>query len=126
MKRRTPSVFELQRTFLKDRPEMKRANQNHWDHFELLKREVQEAEDELYSFNDKMEEYAEEIVDIAIFCISILEMLGKDSEAEIRNKIGINASKYSARQFDGKTGFKEARRASRNYWTERNMKALVR
>lgn len=121
-----PSVFELQKNFLCDRPLMMKANQNPWDHFELMKREVQEAEDELYSFDDRTEEYAEEIVDVMIFCISILQMLGKDPEAEIRDKIGINTSKYTSLAFNGISGFKQAHSEARKYWSDRGMKELVR
>lgn len=56
--------------------------------FCLLYGEVGEAYD---AFNKKKEDLGEELADVAIYLLSISEMLGFDLQTEIENKVAKNA-----------------------------------
>lgn len=56
--------------------------------FCLLYGEVGEAYD---AFNKKKEDLGEELADVAIYLLSISEMLGFDLQIEIENKVAKNA-----------------------------------
>lgn len=58
--------------------------------FCLLYGEVGEAYD---AFNKKKEDLGEELADVAIYLLSISEMLGFDLQTEIENKVAKNARK---------------------------------
>ena len=58
--------------------------------FCLLYGEVAEAYD---AFNKKKEDLGEELADVAIYLLAISEMLGFDLQAEIENKVAINAKR---------------------------------
>ena len=87
-------MHELQqmlRDFQNDRPTMKEAN-NLPFLLRLLRQEVDEFEES---------PTGDEMADILIFSLTIANLMGIDADAEVREKIAFNLTRYQARYFQG-------------------------
>lgn len=111
-----PSIFEMLENFSKDRPVMEKNNQDLGRLMQLMLGEVAELQ-EAIAEGESVDFVAEEISDIIIFSISIMNLLERDTEAQIRDKIAINTLRYPAVLFDGKHSYEEARRQGKEGFT---------
>ena len=85
-------MHELQQTlqdFQDDRPTMKEANTLPFL-LRLLRQEIDEFEES---------PTGDEMADILIFSLTIANLMGIDADAEVREKIAFNLTRYQARYF---------------------------
>lgn len=85
-----PSVFELSRNFLKDRPVIA----EHDTPERVLQLLIGEVNELIENPSDPLE-----AADVMIYVMVYLESLGYDPETAIRNKIGLNSARYTAKDF---------------------------
>lgn len=81
------NLKEIQEKILKNKIEKGFNTTNIEKEFCLLNGEVAEAYD---AYRKNKEDLGEELADIAIFLLGLSEMLGKNLEFEIKNKMEIN------------------------------------
>lgn len=102
--------------FLKDRPVMEENNTFHAV-VELLLGEVDELKDAHVNGDNK--DIAQEVADVFIFAYTLANILGVDVDAEVREKVAYNITRYTAGNFqDG--SYKDARDKSRA-WVQDTM-----
>lgn len=114
---RPPSSFEILKNFQEDRPLMKKANQDIDFLISLLLQEVAELQQEPTDGMSREKYLEQETADVAIFAIQILEVLTGNAQIAINEKTARNSVKYPAILFQSGT-YEEARRKSKEQWTE--------
>lgn len=115
---KSPNSFEILENFLADRPVMKLANQDVDFLMTLLFQEVAEAREEPSDGMSREKYLEQEIADIAIFAITILNLLTGSAEMAINEKVARNSLKYPAFLFQSGT-YREAMARARKQWGKR-------
>lgn len=111
-------IQALVRDSVDDRPVMKANNTFHAT-VELLMGEVQELVEAHPNGDNK--DIAQEVADIFIFAFTLANVLGVDVDAEVREKIAYNHTRYVASEFQG-GDYAEARDKCRKWVKETEWK----
>lgn len=106
--------------FLSDRPAMKANNTFHAT-VDLLKGEVDELVEAHPNGDNK--DIAQEVADVFIFALTLANILGVDVDAEVREKIAYNHTRYNASSFQGQD-YTQARTESRDWVKDTHWKQL--
>lgn len=104
--------------FLKDRPVMEANNTFHAT-VELLLGEVAELQEAHVNGDNK--DIAQEVADVFIFAYTLANILGVDVDAEVREKVAYNHTRYVAENFQ-EGSYDEARDKSRAWVKDTNWK----
>lgn len=102
--------------FLKDRPTMEENNTFHAV-VSLLLGEVDELKDAHVNGDNK--DIAQEVADVFIFAYTLANILGVDVDAEVREKVAYNMTRYTAQNFQEGT-YQDGRDKSRQ-WVQETM-----
>lgn len=106
--------------FLVDRPAMQKNNTFHAT-VDLLKGEVEELVEAHPNGDNK--DIAQEVADVFIFALTLANILGVDVDAEVREKIAYNHTRYNASAFQ-EQDYTEARSEARDWVKDTHWKQL--
>ena len=88
---------------------------------DLLKGEVKELVEAHPNGDNK--DIAQEVADVFIFALTLANILGVDVDAEVREKIAYNHTRYNAKTFQ-ETEYAQAREQSRDWVKDTHWKQL--
>lgn len=111
-----PDIFQALKNFQEDRPVMNESNNDVSFLITLLVQEVAELQEEPHGMSKK-DYLTQEATDVAIFALSILDLLTNDPEMAIMEKIARNTAKYPAYLWQKGT-YNKCRADSKRQWTE--------
>lgn len=106
--------------FLSDRPAMEANNTFHAT-VDLLRGEVDELVEAHPNGDNK--DIAQEVADVFIFALTLANILGVDVDAEVREKIAYNHTRYNASSFQEQE-YAQARADSREWVNKTHWKQL--
>lgn len=112
-----PGAIELNRYFREDRPVLNEANSNIDFLISLLLQETIELQQEPTDGMSREQYLIQEAADIALFSLTLLDILTGDADMAIKEKIARNMVKYPAHLFQGQNTYKEAVDKSKQQWT---------
>jgi len=104
--------------FMQRRPAMVVNNSDPKRMVELLYQEVDELNVEIEAGN--VDKIAQELPDVAWFCLTIAQVYGIDLENAIWAKALRNEHKYGEEYFDGSIPYEEAHALCREMWDRNN------
>lgn len=109
------NVFEMIHNFRLDRPVMDAHNQDLGAMMDMLQQEMHELRFPAQDGMSQEQYIRQELADIAIFSITMLQMLG-NPEDEIAEKVLRNCLKYPAELFQGDLDYDEAIKQAKANW----------
>jgi len=112
-----PDIFTMLHNFTEDRPVMKEDNADINAYLTMMMREFIELTDAI-ELEQGVDAIAEEASDLVIMAIGLIELIGRDPETQIREKILFNILRYWAVLFNGDYDYPEARAIAKTKFTQ--------